>query len=66
MLTSGQYGIRFENSDQAEAFIRQMAGEVQKRLEAIDMVGRSITLKIMKRDPTAPVEPPKVRTFLYE
>lgn len=66
MLTSGQYGIRFENSDQAEAFIRQMAGEVQKRLEAIDMVGRSITLKIMKRDPTAPVEPPKVRIFLYE
>ena len=24
------------------------------------MVGRSITMKIMKRDPTAPVEPPKV------
>ncbi len=40
-----------------------MAGEVQKRLEVVDMVGRSITLKIMKRDPTAPLEPPKVRTF---
>jgi len=37
-----------------------MAVEVKKRLDAIDMVGRSITLKIMKRDPTAPVEPPKV------
>ncbi|KAJ3498498.1 hypothetical protein NLJ89_g10211 [Agrocybe chaxingu] len=53
------YGIRFENNEQAEAFIRQMATEVKKRLDAIDMVGRSITLKIMKRDPTAPVEPPK-------
>jgi DNA repair protein REV1 len=37
-----------------------MAAEVKKRLDAIDMVGRSITMKIMKRDPTAPVEPPKV------
>lgn len=37
-----------------------MASEVKKRLDAVDMVGRSLTLKIMKRDPTAPVEPPKV------
>ncbi|KAF8162778.1 hypothetical protein B0H34DRAFT_650257 [Crassisporium funariophilum] len=53
------YGIRFENNEQAETFIRQMASEVKRRLDAIDMVGRSITLKIMKRDPTAPVEPAK-------
>ncbi|KDR81975.1 hypothetical protein GALMADRAFT_114855 [Galerina marginata CBS 339.88] len=53
------YGIRFENNEQAEAFIHQMAAEVKKRLDAIDMVGRSITLKIMKRDPTSPIEPPK-------
>ncbi|KAF8884479.1 hypothetical protein BD779DRAFT_1536645 [Infundibulicybe gibba] len=53
------YGIRFSNNDQAEAFIHQMAAEVAKRLDEINMVGRSITLKIMKRDPTAPVEPPK-------
>ncbi|KAJ3535837.1 hypothetical protein NMY22_g6307 [Coprinellus aureogranulatus] len=53
------YGIRFENSEQAEQFIYQMAVEVKKRLDAIDMVGRSITMKIMKRDPTAPVEPAK-------
>ena len=37
-----------------------MAAEVKKRLDAIDMVGRAITMKVMKRDPTAPVEPPKV------
>ncbi|KAJ3517687.1 hypothetical protein NMY22_g13908 [Coprinellus aureogranulatus] len=53
------YGIRFENSEQAEQFIYQMAAEVKKRLDAIDMMGRSITMKIMKRDPTAPVEPAK-------
>ncbi|KAG6839978.1 hypothetical protein C0991_009916 [Blastosporella zonata] len=53
------YGIRFENGQQAEAFIYQMATEVAKRLDDIGMVGRSMTLKIMKRDPTAPVEPPK-------
>ncbi|PPQ77576.1 hypothetical protein CVT25_011368 [Psilocybe cyanescens] len=53
------YGIRFENNEQAEIFILQMAAEVKKRLDAINMMGRSITLKIMKRDPTAPVEPPK-------
>ncbi|KAF9533654.1 hypothetical protein CPB83DRAFT_873629 [Crepidotus variabilis] len=53
------YGIRFEDNDQAETFIRQMATEVKKRLDAVDMLGRSITLKIMKRDATSPVEPPK-------
>jgi DNA repair protein REV1 len=56
-----QYGIRFENNEQAEMFIRQMATEVKKRLDSVNMVGRLLTLKIMKRDPTAPVEPPKVR-----
>ncbi|KAH9930835.1 uncharacterized protein B0H18DRAFT_116374 [Fomitopsis serialis] len=53
------YGIRFENNAQAEAFIFQMAEEVARRLDSIDMRGRSLTLKIMKRDPSAPVEAPK-------
>ncbi|KAG2075797.1 DNA repair protein [Suillus decipiens] len=53
------YGIRFENGDQAKVFIHQMAEEVSRRLNAINMCGRSLTLKIMKRDPSAPVEPPK-------
>lgn len=53
------YGIRFENDDQAKAFIYQMAEEVSRRLNAINMCGRSLTLKIMKRDPSAPVEAPK-------
>ncbi|GBE82816.1 DNA repair protein [Sparassis crispa] len=53
------YGIRFENNEQAETFIYQMAAEVARRLNSIDTRGRSLTLKIMKRDPSAPVEAPK-------
>ncbi|KAL0578346.1 deoxycytidyl transferase [Marasmius crinis-equi] len=53
------YGIRFEANEQVEAFIHKMAAEVSRRLNEIQMLGKSITLKIMKRDPTAPVEPPK-------
>lgn len=53
------YGIRFDNNAQAEAFIYQMAEEISRRLNSIDMRGRSLTLKIMKRDPSAPVEAPK-------
>ena len=55
-----QYGIRFENNEQAETFIYQMAEEVSRRLKSIDMRGRSITLKVLTRDPNAPVEAPKV------
>ena len=55
-----QYGIRFENNEQAETFVYQMAEEVSRRLKSIDMRGRSITLRILTRDPSAPVEAPKV------
>lgn len=60
VLTAPKYGIRFENNEQAEKFVYQLAREVSKRLKEITMVGRVINLKVMKRDPTAPVEPPKV------
>ncbi|KAI0333117.1 DNA repair protein [Cubamyces sp. BRFM 1775] len=53
------YGIRFENNEQAEAFIYQMAEEVSRRLNSIEMRGRSLTLKVLVRDPSAPVEAPK-------
>ncbi|KAF9028865.1 hypothetical protein BDP27DRAFT_1387042 [Rhodocollybia butyracea] len=53
------YGIRFQKNEEVQTFLRQMAKEVAKRLDAIQRRGRSITLKVMKRDPTAPVEPPK-------
>ncbi|KAF8638896.1 hypothetical protein AX17_001947 [Amanita inopinata Kibby_2008] len=53
------YGIRFENDEQVERFISQMAKEMKRRLDDINMLGRSLTLKIMKRDMAAPIEPPK-------
>ncbi|KAF9269472.1 DNA repair protein [Marasmius fiardii PR-910] len=53
------YGIRFECNEQLEIFLHRMASEVSRRLNEIQMLGKSIALKIMKRDPSAPVEPPK-------
>ncbi|KAJ3993538.1 hypothetical protein F5050DRAFT_1577402 [Lentinula boryana] len=53
------YGIRFQRNDEVKIFLEQMAKEVASRLDAIQRCGRSITLKVMKRDPSAPVEPPK-------
>ncbi|KAI4528961.1 DNA repair protein [Schizophyllum commune Loenen D] len=53
------YGIRLENDEEARTFIFRLAREVSRRLEQEGVIGRSITLKIMKRDPTAPVEPSK-------
>ncbi|EKM56092.1 uncharacterized protein PHACADRAFT_174265 [Phanerochaete carnosa HHB-10118-sp] len=53
------YGIRFDNNEQVETFIFQLAGEVSRRLNEIDMRGRSLTLKVLKRDPATPVEAPK-------
>jgi len=60
VLTGLQYGIRFENDEQTEAFVYQMSEEVKRRLNSVHMQGRSLTLKVMKRDPSAPLEPPKV------
>ncbi|KAJ4482400.1 hypothetical protein J3R30DRAFT_2167635 [Lentinula aciculospora] len=53
------YGIRFQKYEEVKLFLDQMAKEVANRLDAIQRCGRSITLKVMKRDPAAPVEPPK-------
>lgn len=53
------YGVRFENNEQTETFIYRMAEEVARRMSDISVRGRSLTLKIMKRDPSAPKEAPK-------
>jgi len=37
-----------------------MSEEVSRRLDAIGMKGQSLTLKIMERDPSAPIEASKV------
>jgi len=48
--------------------MHKLSEEVHKRLKKEDLRGRSITLKVMKRGPSAPVEAAKVRpvpfTFL--
>ncbi|QRW26746.1 DNA repair protein REV1 [Rhizoctonia solani] len=53
------YGIRFENNQNAEAFVLGLAKEVSERLRRANKVGKSLTLKIMKRHPDAPKEAPK-------
>ncbi|CAE6377231.1 unnamed protein product [Rhizoctonia solani] len=53
------YGIRFENNEQAESFVLGLAKEVSERLKSINKRGRSLTLKIMKRHPDAPKEAAK-------
>ncbi|KAF8352243.1 hypothetical protein F5887DRAFT_1277909 [Amanita rubescens] len=53
------YGIRFVDMDEAERFIHQVSREVKIRLDKIGMLGRSLTLKVLKRSPSAPIEPPK-------
>ncbi|KAF9066498.1 hypothetical protein BDP27DRAFT_1384323 [Rhodocollybia butyracea] len=44
------YGIRFQKNEEVQTFLRQMAKEVAKRLDAIQRRGRSINVEI---------EPPK-------
>lgn len=53
------YGIRFKNQDQALNYLLDLGVEVSKRLKAINVKGRHLTLKIMHRHPEAPVEAPK-------
>ncbi|KAF9125676.1 deoxycytidyl transferase [Mortierella sp. 14UC] len=43
------WGVRFENHQQVDVFMRDLAQEVSKRLKEIDRKGKSIIMKIMKR-----------------
>ncbi|KAF9389895.1 deoxycytidyl transferase [Podila verticillata] len=43
------WGVRFENQQQLESFIRDLAVEVSKRLKEIDRMAKSLVVKIMKR-----------------
>ncbi|KAL6711683.1 deoxycytidyl transferase [Coniothyrium glycines] len=53
------WGVRFENQDQADEFIASLCGELQKRLLKEKVKGRQFTMKIMRRSPDAPLDPPK-------
>ncbi|KAI8084900.1 uncharacterized protein BX664DRAFT_283783 [Halteromyces radiatus] len=43
------WGVRFENDDQADKFLESLATEVSERLKAIDKKGKNITLKVLVR-----------------
>ncbi|XP_077605382.1 DNA repair protein REV1 isoform X4 [Crocuta crocuta] len=53
------YGIRFTQPKEAEAFLLNLSEEIQRRLEAAGMKGKRLMLKIMVRKPGAPVETAK-------
>ncbi|XP_053162182.1 DNA repair protein REV1 isoform X3 [Hemicordylus capensis] len=53
------YGIRFTQPKEAEAFLLSLSEEIQHRLEATGTKGKRLTLKIMVRKPGAPLEPAK-------
>ncbi|KAG8137464.1 putative DNA repair protein [Naja naja] len=53
------YGIRFSQAKEAEAFLLSLSEEIQRRLEAAGMKGRRLTLKVMIRKAGAPVESAK-------
>ncbi|XP_012663393.1 DNA repair protein REV1 isoform X1 [Otolemur garnettii] len=53
------YGIRFTQPREAEAFLLSLSEEIQRRLEAAGMKGKRLTLKIMVRKPGAPIETAK-------
>lgn len=53
------YGIRFQREDEHLTFISNLAEEVHKRLQNLDMVGRTITVKLKVRQEGAPKETSK-------
>ncbi|XP_008059405.1 DNA repair protein REV1 isoform X2 [Carlito syrichta] len=53
------YGIRFTQPKEAEAFLLSLSEEIQRRLETAGMKGKRLTLKIMVRKPGAPIETAK-------
>ncbi|GFN74882.1 DNA repair protein rev1 [Plakobranchus ocellatus] len=53
------YGIRFSKEVDALTFLKELSGEVKRRLDAIQVKGRCITLKLMIRRPDAPSETAK-------
>ncbi|KAK1830066.1 hypothetical protein QBC39DRAFT_286223 [Podospora conica] len=53
------WGIRFVGQDEADAFLRNLAQELERRLLAEGVRGKHFTMKIMRRAHDAPLDPPK-------
>lgn len=53
------WGVRFENQEQVDEFIENLCAELNKRLVKERVKGRQLTVKVMRRSPDAPLDPPK-------
>ena len=53
------YGIRFTNENEAVRFLHELSEEVKKRMDAISVKGRCVSLKLMVRRSDAPTETAK-------
>ncbi|KAL9622791.1 MAG: hypothetical protein Q9160_002910 [Pyrenula sp. 1 TL-2023] len=53
------WGIRFVTQAQADEFIHGLCEELQRRLIENNVKGKQLTMKIMRRSPDAPMDPPK-------
>lgn len=53
------YGIRFNEDQEVQTFLKQVADELSKRLKEIDKKGKLLTLKLMVRAKDASVETAK-------
>lgn len=53
------WGVRFEEVAQAEKFVADLSKEVAKRMHEANVRGKSITLRIRKRNPQAETIAPK-------
>ena len=53
------WGIRFVTQEQAEEFVQSLCDELHKRLLNEGVRGLQLTMKIMRKSPDAPLDPPK-------
>ncbi|KAK6358685.1 deoxycytidyl transferase [Orbilia blumenaviensis] len=53
------WGVRFETSAQVTEFMYNLAGELSRRLSSQNLRGTHLSLKLMRRAPNAPLNPPK-------
>lgn len=53
------WGIRFINQPEAEEFVKNLCGELHKRLMSEAVKGRQLTVKIMRKSADSPLDPAK-------
>ncbi|KFY64069.1 hypothetical protein V496_03502 [Pseudogymnoascus sp. VKM F-4515 (FW-2607)] len=53
------WGIRFINQQEAEEFVKNLCGELHKRLMNEAVKGRQLTVKIMRKSADSPLDPAK-------